>query len=204
MQLAESHFMFTLDAFSGDNSLVAIECDRYIYQRYSANRVPLLLKCYSIVVSAECVHWLRYSYGVTLKTIVVHSYQSIAIVSSKRICTEIDTKELRARARWVKGMKRFHGNSFAWRCNLQCRILRSITTLYMLHLYRDKTYARFSHVYMYLLHTPSCAEHSYPFRMHYIRSSYRERAERWRKQLVPSRPLSRSHSHPPRTYFPLA
>lgn len=58
MQLAKSHFMFTLGAFSGDNSLVAQlnAIGVYVYRRYSANRVPLLLKCYSIVVCAECAH----------------------------------------------------------------------------------------------------------------------------------------------------
>jgi len=75
--------------------------------RYSAKRVALLPKCYSIVVSAECAHWLRYSYRATLKTIVTYLYQSRAIVRSECIRVRIDAKELQAEVHSRQEWKHF-------------------------------------------------------------------------------------------------
>jgi len=106
--------------------------------RYSAKQVALLLKCYSIVVSAECAHWLQYSYR-TLKTIVMYLYQLRAIVRSERP----DQRE-RITAEVLK-VKTLHGNVMFHLSDVAICIGRSV--LYrMLHLAPCVT----RHIYVFM------------------------------------------------------
>lgn len=132
--------MFTLGAFSGDNSWVAIEYDRHIL-RYSTKRVALLLKCYSIVVSAECAHWLRYSYS------EVENYcgepVSIRSYCKKRVRVRRDRIMGGSASAAESAMRTLRGNvnSFIRRCNLH-RTLSVVAAraLYLAPLSRDKIY----------------------------------------------------------------
>lgn len=63
--------------------------------RYSAERVALLLKCYSIVVSAECAHWLRYSYRGRRWKLLWHTCINRESCCKKRAHIRVRIEELR-------------------------------------------------------------------------------------------------------------
>lgn len=126
--------MFTLGAFSGDNSWVAIEYDRYILWDIQRSGLHCRSSATPIVVSAECAHRLRYSYRATLKTIVA---VSIAGYCKKCIC-RIDAKELRRGCQNAPRKCKFIYPQFALghaqcraTCVISCAFIARQDTFYM-------------------------------------------------------------------------